>query len=462
MPDADGRGVEFEAEAQLGVCLGRIIIRVAVVGGDGQGGAVAEGLLPGAAFGVHACGDLDGSGAAPRVVGAGGYGDGGGVDADVAVPAAQVPALLCNADGGQDQAVGQVLEAVGGGAALWGCPQRNVEVGVAQGKSGAAVVSYGVQGGGDGVQGSVEASAGGDALVGALGWMVRNAQPGAGPGLQAVGVGDCGAPGVVGRQQQPGQNHPRTDRFGAGPVGHELFQFLGNTGAVQKVSNWPTLELGILIAPLRGGLGRSNRIRASGSAGSRWRRITAVCPAGVRRPVQGRAEVPSGSRGLLLETAQALRDAYACATAADRVAYLGAITGAGGDVERAVGYRWSPQGTETHALRARVLLDVRAAGAPHPVAGLWTRIGDTDGLRAFAEQNRALGYTGMVAIHPSHVPVINEVFTPSPEELARAERLIAAIEQAQARGAGAVAFEGEMVDEARAATARSLLSRHTT
>ncbi|MGD6756014.1 HpcH/HpaI aldolase/citrate lyase family protein [Streptomyces sp. BH105] len=173
--------------------------------------------------------------------------------------------------------------------------------------------------------------------------------------------------------------------------------------------------------------------------------------------------LPDGQLALvpLLESAGALRDAYGCAVAAGRVAYAGAITGAGGDVERAVGYRWSPEGHETHALRARVLLDVRAAGTRHPVAGLWTRTGDLDGLRAFAEQNRALGYTGMMAIHPSHVPVIHEVFAPHPDELARATRLVAAVEAAQARGVGAVAFEGEMVDEAMAATARALLARHT-
>lgn len=172
--------------------------------------------------------------------------------------------------------------------------------------------------------------------------------------------------------------------------------------------------------------------------------------------------LPQGQIALvpLLETARALRDAHACATAAGRVAYLGAITGAGGDVERAVGYRWSPQGEETHALRARVLLDVRAAGTPHPVAGLWTRVGDLDGLRRFAEQNRAIGYTGMMAIHPSHVPVINAVFSPGTDELARAARLIAAVEDGQRRGAGAVTFEGEMADEAMAATARLMLEQH--
>ncbi|MFI6929572.1 HpcH/HpaI aldolase/citrate lyase family protein [Streptomyces sp. NPDC050287] len=162
----------------------------------------------------------------------------------------------------------------------------------------------------------------------------------------------------------------------------------------------------------------------------------------------------------LLETARGLREAYDIARAASRVAYVGALTAAGGDVERAVGYHWSPEGTETVALRSRVLLDARAAGVPHPVSGLWTRIADLPGLRAFAEQNRSLGYEGMMAIHPSHVPVINEVFSPSPDELARCAELVAAVEAAQGDGTGAVAFRGEMVDEAMAATARLVLERH--
>jgi citrate lyase subunit beta / citryl-CoA lyase len=162
----------------------------------------------------------------------------------------------------------------------------------------------------------------------------------------------------------------------------------------------------------------------------------------------------------LLETARGLREAYDIARAAPRIAYLGALTAPGGDVERAVGYRWSPEGTETLALRSRVLLDARAAGVPRPVSGLWTRITDLPGLRSFAGQNRSLGYEGMMAIHPSHVPVINEVFSPGPDELARCAELIAAVEAAQREGTGAVAFRGEMVDEAMAATARLVLERH--
>ncbi|OEV05392.1 citryl-CoA lyase [Streptomyces nanshensis] len=172
--------------------------------------------------------------------------------------------------------------------------------------------------------------------------------------------------------------------------------------------------------------------------------------------------LPAGGIALvpLLETAQALRNAHDITAAASRTDYTGALTAPGGDVERALGYRWSPRSTETHALRSRVLLDVRAAGAEHPVSGLWTHIDDLAGLRRFAEQNRSLGYAGMMAIHPSHVPVINEVFSPDAGELARAERLIAAVRAAQAQGAGAVTFEGQMVDEAMAANAQEILRRH--
>ncbi|GAA2420641.1 CoA ester lyase [Streptomyces coeruleofuscus] len=172
--------------------------------------------------------------------------------------------------------------------------------------------------------------------------------------------------------------------------------------------------------------------------------------------------LPAGTTALvpLLESARALHDAHDIAAAAPRVAYAGALTAPGGDVERAVGYRWSAQGTETLALRSRVLLDVRAAGAPCPVTGLWTDIADLTGLRAFAEQNRALGYEGMMAIHPTHIPVINEVFSPTPEELDHYTRLVAAVESAQRAGIGALTFEGRMVDEAMAETARAVLARH--
>ncbi|MFC3999079.1 HpcH/HpaI aldolase/citrate lyase family protein [Nocardiopsis sediminis] len=177
---------------------------------------------------------------------------------------------------------------------------------------------------------------------------------------------------------------------------------------------------------------------------------------------EAEAGLPRGGLAIvpLLETAAGLRRAYEVGLASRRVMCLGALSARDGDIQRAVGFRWSPEGTETLELRSRVLLDARAAGTPNPVSGLWTAIRDLDGLRRFAEQNRALGYAGMMAIHPAHVPVINEVFAPTAADLDRDRRLVAEMERAQAAGEGAVVFEGVMIDEAMLASARTRLARH--
>jgi len=179
-------------------------------------------------------------------------------------------------------------------------------------------------------------------------------------------------------------------------------------------------------------------------------------------------QIPPGSIALtpLIETAEAARFAYEIASASARVAYLGGGTGPDGDIARAIGFVWSAAGDETLFLRSWVLLNARAAGVPYPISGLWPLIDDLEGLRQFAAQTRALGYTGMMAIHPSHVAVINEAFTPSAAEIARWQATIAAVEAASTAGLGAVRLAAgsphgrgaAMVDAAHARTARDGLA----
>jgi citrate lyase subunit beta/citryl-CoA lyase len=61
-------------------------------------------------------------------------------------------------------------------------------------------------------------------------------------------------------------------------------------------------------------------------------------------------------------------------------------------------------------------------------------------------------------MHPSHVPIVNRVFTPSAEEIAYFEGLIQAMEDARKRGIAAVTYKGDMVDEAMVKTAREMLA----
>ncbi len=161
----------------------------------------------------------------------------------------------------------------------------------------------------------------------------------------------------------------------------------------------------------------------------------------------------------LVETASAVRLAYELATASDRVAYMGGATGRHGDLGRSVGFHWTPEGTETLYLRQKVLIDVRSAGVPNPLSGLWGTVDDLDGLTRFARQTRQLGYEGMMIIHPTHIPIVNQIFSPTPEEIDGWRRLIAAIEEAEAQGIGAFRHEGRLIDHAHLLTAQQSLTR---
>jgi citrate lyase subunit beta/citryl-CoA lyase len=158
-----------------------------------------------------------------------------------------------------------------------------------------------------------------------------------------------------------------------------------------------------------------------------------------------------------LETAEGIRQAFEIATASSRVAHLGASGGKGGDTARSIGFQWTPEGMETLFLRSKVLVDSRAAGVPYPVSGGWMDIHDLEGLRRAAQQAKGLGYTGMHLIHPSHVPVVNEVFTPTKEEIDHWQGLVKAMEDRRQQGGAAVTYRGDMVDIAHEETARTML-----
>jgi citrate lyase subunit beta/citryl-CoA lyase len=93
-----------------------------------------------------------------------------------------------------------------------------------------------------------------------------------------------------------------------------------------------------------------------------------------------------------------------------------------------------------------------------PLVGVWQDLADPDGARNFSVQNRELGFRGQVLIHPSHVKVANEVFSPSQFEVDFYAGMIAAFEKAEAGGAAAVVYEGMHVDYAHIKTAREVLA----
>jgi citrate lyase subunit beta/citryl-CoA lyase len=160
----------------------------------------------------------------------------------------------------------------------------------------------------------------------------------------------------------------------------------------------------------------------------------------------------------ILETAKGIYNTYQIATSSPRVATVSAAAGKGGDTARSLGYMWSKDGTETLYVRSKVLLEARAAGLAYPLIASWFDITDLEGLQADAHLNRQLGYSGQVVIHPSHVPIVNNVYTPTREEIAYYKGLLTAMEQAERQGTAAVIYEGAMVDIAMVKTAQQVLS----
>ena len=109
--------------------------------------------------------------------------------------------------------------------------------------------------------------------------------------------------------------------------------------------------------------------------------------------------------------------------------------------------------------RSRLVAATRAAGLPGPVQSVYTNVRDVEGLRRSTMEGKNMGFVGRSAIHPAQIEVINEVFTPTEEEVAEAKDLLARLEESTGTGTGAFALEdGRFVDEAVVGSARLTLA----
>ncbi|WP_426518149.1 HpcH/HpaI aldolase/citrate lyase family protein [Diaminobutyricibacter sp. McL0618] len=157
------------------------------------------------------------------------------------------------------------------------------------------------------------------------------------------------------------------------------------------------------------------------------------------------------------ETAVSMAHCEEIACASPRIASLLGATGPSADVGRELGFEFTARGLESLYLRSRIVLAARAAGLHHPVAGVWQDIRDLEGARQFTLDQKQLGYRGLVCIHPSHIAIANEVFTPTPEDVDLSRRVIEAFHRAEAAGSAAVEFEGQHIDLAHAKTAQGII-----
>ena len=156
--------------------------------------------------------------------------------------------------------------------------------------------------------------------------------------------------------------------------------------------------------------------------------------------------IAKGSVRLLIaiESPRGLINALAIASASPRV--IGLIFGAE-DFGKELGLPVNREAEAKELIYARsALVMAGAAARVQIIDGVWPDIKDPEGLQRYAIQARRLGFTGMSLIHPGQIDIINAVFSPTKEEVEYARQVVQAFEEGQARGDGAIALGGQLVD----------------
>ena len=115
------------------------------------------------------------------------------------------------------------------------------------------------------------------------------------------------------------------------------------------------------------------------------------------------------------------------------------------------GHRW-------HAVMHAVVAAARANGL-RAIDGPYAGYRDTSGLERSSRIARVMGFDGKQCIHPSQLSVVNEIFSPSAEEVARAKVVVDAYEEAAKTGRGAIGKDGKMIDYANIRMAKALLKK---
>ena len=157
----------------------------------------------------------------------------------------------------------------------------------------------------------------------------------------------------------------------------------------------------------------------------------------------------------ILESALGIENAPAIAVASRNVA---AITIGLEDYTADMGVVKTSEGRESLYARTRLVNAAKAAGV-QAIDSVFGDVGDMDGLQKWGEQSRALGFEGMGCVHPMQIAVVHEAFAPSQAEIDKALKIVAAFDDAQARGLGVVSLGSKMIDPPVVERAQKLVAR---
>ena len=157
----------------------------------------------------------------------------------------------------------------------------------------------------------------------------------------------------------------------------------------------------------------------------------------------------------ILESALGIENASAIAGASPNVA---AITIGLEDYTADLGVAKTPEGRESLFARSRLVNAAHASGV-QAIDSVFGDVADMNGLKVWGENSRALGFEGMGCIHPAQIPVIHAAFAPSKIEIEKAQKIVAAYDEAQKHGLGVVSLGSKMIDQPVVNRALKLVER---
>lgn len=176
--------------------------------------------------------------------------------------------------------------------------------------------------------------------------------------------------------------------------------------------------------------------------------------------MEERKGIPPGKTGIIpfIESAGGILRAAEIAACTPRIK---ALAFGGVDFSQELGLRYPAESDGMLFARGQLVIASRSAGIAPPLDTVFPDIKNTAKLELEAEIARKMGFQGKLVIHPAQVDRVNRIFTPAPEEIEYARKVVAAFDEAEGSGTAVIQVEGKMVEYPIYRRARELLLKYS-
>jgi len=177
--------------------------------------------------------------------------------------------------------------------------------------------------------------------------------------------------------------------------------------------------------------------------------------------VEKKRSLPEGAVRVfpLIESAAAVQHVYEIVSTKTKPERLYTVAFGAADYTLDMGIEMTMEGNELYYARYKIAIACRAAAIAPPIdTPFMIDLKNTEGLIDDARRAKSLGFQGKLVIHPKQVEPCNRIFSPLPEEIKKAEKIVQAFEDAEAAGIAAIQLEGKFIDYAIVKKSKDILA----